>query len=63
MGFTRIDGHLGEEARKPIFKLTPGDGAIGNYAVAVQEAAADFKTLAAKILERIAPQPQLLLAT
>jgi len=49
---------MGQEARKPIFKLTPGDGAIGNHAIAVQEAAADFQALATKILERIARQPQ-----
>lgn len=54
---------MAQEARKPIFKLTPGDGAIGNHAVAVQEAAVDFQTLAAKILEKIAVQPQLPLET
>lgn len=54
---------MGQEARKPIFKLTPGDGAIGNHAIAVQEASADFKTLAEKIFERIAAQPRLPLET
>ena len=54
---------LGQEARKPIFKLTPADGAIGNHAVAVQEAAADFRAVAERILAKISEQPQLPLAT
>ncbi|MBU4318053.1 MAG: AAA family ATPase [Proteobacteria bacterium] len=39
------------EARKPIFRLTPADGAIGSHAAAVQDAYSDFKDLAKKILE------------
>jgi cellulose biosynthesis protein BcsQ len=41
---------MAQEARKPIFRLSPADGAIGSHAVGVQEAAVDFQTLAGKIL-------------
>jgi chromosome partitioning protein len=51
---------MAQEARKPIFKLTPADGAIGNHAVAVQEAFTDFQTLGQKILGRMAT-PELVL--
>lgn len=34
------------ETRKPIFKLTPSDGAIGSHFVAVRDCYADFKRLA-----------------
>ncbi|MBI3655926.1 MAG: AAA family ATPase [Acidobacteria bacterium] len=44
---------MGQEARKPIFKLTPADGAIGSHAQAVVEAHKDFKCLAEKLLERM----------
>jgi hypothetical protein len=44
---------MGQEARKPIFKLTPADGAIGSHAQAVQEAHKDFKFLAEKLRERM----------
>jgi hypothetical protein len=44
---------MAQEARKPIFKLTPADGAIGNHAAAVQDAYHDFQILAEKILSRI----------
>jgi chromosome partitioning protein len=44
---------MGQEARKPIFHLTVADGAIGNHALAVREAYADFRRLAEKILSRI----------
>ena len=50
---------LSQEARKPIFKLTPADGAIGSHAVAVQEAAADFRAVSERILAKISEQPQL----
>lgn len=46
---------MGQEARKPIFYLTPADGAIGSHAQAVQEARKDFKFLAEKLLERMGP--------
>jgi cellulose biosynthesis protein BcsQ len=44
---------MAQEARKPIFKLTPADGAIGNHAVAVREAYTDFKSLATRVLKRM----------
>lgn len=40
---------MAQEARKPVFSLTPADGAIGSHAAAVQEAYNDFKLLAQKI--------------
>jgi len=44
---------MAQEARKPIFKLTPADGAIGSHAQAVAEAFNDFKRLAETLLERM----------
>ncbi len=44
---------MGQEARKPIFHLTPADGAIGSHAQAVQEAHKDFESLANKLIERM----------
>jgi cellulose biosynthesis protein BcsQ len=44
---------MAQEARKPIFKLTPADGAIGSHAVAVSDAYNDFKALALRILNQI----------
>jgi cellulose biosynthesis protein BcsQ len=44
---------MGQEARKPVFALTPADGAIGSHAAAVQEAYSDFKLLAEKILAKM----------
>lgn len=44
---------LGQEHRKPIFNLTPADGAAGSHAYAVQSARDDFKTLAIKIAKKI----------
>jgi len=41
------------EARKPIFDLKAADGALGAHSYAVQDAYADFKTLASTILERL----------
>jgi len=43
---------LAEDARKPIFKLTPVDGAIGAHAAAVSKCYLDFKSLTQKILSR-----------
>lgn len=40
---------MAQEARKPVFALTPADGAIGSHAAAVQDAYNDFKTLAQTI--------------
>lgn len=44
---------MAQEARKPIFHLTPADGAIGAHAAAARDAYNDFKILAEKIVERI----------
>ena len=44
---------MGQEARKPIFKLTPADGARGSHAAAAAGAYADFKELADEILARM----------
>ena len=43
---------LSQEARKPMFRLTPADGAIGGHATAVQECYRDFRALARRIAER-----------
>jgi chromosome partitioning protein len=45
---------MAQDARKPIFRLTPADGAIGSHAVAVQEGFADFQNLARRILSKMA---------
>lgn len=44
---------MAQEHRKPIFKLTSADGAIGSHANAVQDAKSDFKRLALKIAGQI----------
>jgi cellulose biosynthesis protein BcsQ len=44
---------MGQEHRKPIFNLTPADGAIGSHAGAVHDAIKDFKLLAEKIADKI----------
>ena len=44
---------MAQEARKPIFHLTPADGAIGSHAAAANAARQDFKELAQKIIARI----------
>ncbi len=44
---------MAQEHRKPIFYLTPADGAIGSHANAVQDAKKDFHQLADKIAEKI----------
>ena len=43
---------MAQEARKPIFKLAPADGARGAHATAAQEAQTDFRVLAQKIKDR-----------
>lgn len=55
---------LAQEARKPIFQLKPGDGAIGAHMAAVVDAYRDFKRLAERVaegagvsVERISFQP------
>lgn len=44
---------MAQEARKPIFRLTSADGAIGNHSYAVVEARHDFEALAEKLLSKI----------
>jgi cellulose biosynthesis protein BcsQ len=44
---------MAQEHRKPVFDLTPADGAIGSHANAVQSAGDDFEKLALKIAEKI----------
>lgn len=44
---------MGQEHRKPIFDLTPADGAIGSHANAVRTAREDFATLADTIWARM----------
>lgn len=44
---------MAQEARKPFFKLTPADGAVGAHGNLAREAYTDFKTLAEKILRRM----------
>lgn len=45
---------MGQENRKPIFKLTAADGAIGSHANAARDAYDDFNQLALKIWEKAA---------
>ncbi|NCD35076.1 MAG: ParA family protein [Spartobacteria bacterium] len=47
---------MAQEHRKPIFKLSSADGAIGSHANAVQDARKDFKQLAERIAENIGLQ-------
>ena len=44
---------MAQEHRKPMFKLTPADGAFGSHAAAVTDARSDFRALAERIIERI----------
>lgn len=44
---------MAQEAKKPMFLLRPGDGAIGAHQGAVREAYRDFKALADRILRAI----------
>ncbi len=41
------------EARKPIFRLKPSDGAIGAHTYSVKDCERDFRELATSILERL----------
>jgi cellulose biosynthesis protein BcsQ len=43
---------LAREARKPMFKLTAADGALGGHAKAVQECFKDFRALARSVAEQ-----------
>ena len=44
---------MGQEARKPIFRLTPADGAIGGHANAAQDAWKDYKEFATIIADKV----------
>ena len=44
---------MAQEVRKPIYHLTPADGAIGSHSAAVRDARSEFKALAVAILDRI----------
>ena len=44
---------MAQETRKPIFNLTPADGARGSHAAAAQDAYIDFRNLAQKIMSRL----------
>jgi hypothetical protein len=44
---------LAMEARKPMFRLKPADGAIGAHAQAVRDCYSDFHTLALRILSAV----------
>ena len=53
---------MSQEARKPIFRLTAADGALGSHAAAAKNAYSDFENLAQKVAQRIlqpeyAPSP------
>ena len=47
---------LAQEHRKPVFQLTPADGATGSQAHAVQAAKNDFKRLAKKVAAKMTLQ-------
>jgi chromosome partitioning protein len=44
---------MAQEAKKPMFLLKPGDGAIGGHQGAVRQAYADFRGLAEQLLRRM----------
>ena len=44
---------MAQEVRKPVFKLTAADGAIGGHAAAVSFAFSDFRELAETVRKRI----------
>lgn len=50
---------LAQEARKPMFKLKPADGAFGGHQQLVTECYKDFRDLAERILERCVASPQI----
>lgn len=43
---------LARDARKPIFWLSAGDGALGSHAAAARGAFQDFRTLVESLLQR-----------
>lgn len=44
---------MAQTARKPIFKLTAADGAIGSHSYAAQQVGKEFRQLAQKVLDRV----------
>jgi cellulose biosynthesis protein BcsQ len=48
---------MAQEAKKPMFLLKPGDGAIGAHQTAVRQAYVDFKKLAERILALVSAGP------
>ena len=44
---------MAQEARKPMFELTPADGVVGGHIEAVSRCREDFESLARKIIDRI----------
>jgi len=46
------------EARKPMFRLKPADGAIGAHVAAVRDCYLDFRALALRILESTGPKSE-----
>lgn len=48
---------MAQEVRKPVFKLTSADGAIGSHAAAASSAYVDFEALAQNIVEHMTPSP------
>lgn len=48
---------MATEARKPIFRLKPSDGAIGAHASSVKDSEQDFRKLATRILEQLEIAP------
>jgi hypothetical protein len=44
---------MAQEARKPVFRLTSADGAIGAHSYAVSEARKQFEAIARAILQRV----------
>jgi cellulose biosynthesis protein BcsQ len=49
---------LAEDARKPVFELTPADGAIGAHAAAVSKCYLDFQRLTQEIISRTIGSPE-----
>lgn len=49
---------LGQNARKPIFNLTPADGAIGSHAASAKRAYEEFHNLSREIIARASPDEE-----
>ena len=47
---------LAQEARRPMFALRPGDGALGGHTENVRQAARDFKAISTELIKRCAPE-------